>query len=49
MAKLPSDDQDLEWLVGEGEDDTAFSHVVFDAEGDTQKVDERGMSIAGQA
>jgi len=49
MAKLPPDDQDLEWLVGEGEDDAAFSHVVFDAEGDAQKVDERGMGIAGQA
>lgn len=49
MAKLPPDDQDLEWLVGEGEDDAAFSHVVFDAGGDAQKVDERGMGIAGQA
>jgi hypothetical protein len=49
MAKLPPDDQDLEWLVGEGEDDAAFSHVVFDAEGDAQKVDERGVGITGQA
>jgi hypothetical protein len=49
MAKLPPDDQDLEWLVGEGEDDAAFSHVVFDDQGDAQKVDERGMTIAGHA
>lgn len=49
MAKLPPDDQDLEWLVGEGEDEVAFSHIVFEAEGSAQKIEERGMSIAGQA
>lgn len=33
MAKLPPDDQDMEWLVGEGEDEAAFSHMVFDEHG----------------
>jgi hypothetical protein len=38
MAKLPPDDQDLEWLVGEGEDDAAFSHVVFAQDGQAQQL-----------
>jgi succinate--hydroxymethylglutarate CoA-transferase len=38
MAKLPPDDQDLEWLVGGGEDDAAFSHMVFDDDGGMHKV-----------
>lgn len=38
MAKLPPDDQDLEWLVGEGEDDAAFSHVVFAQDGQPQQL-----------
>jgi succinate---hydroxymethylglutarate CoA-transferase len=46
MAKLPPDDQDLEWLVGEGEDEAAFSHVVFGAGGDAHKVDERAIGVA---
>jgi hypothetical protein len=43
MAKLPPDDQDLEWLVGEGEDEAAFSHMVIDANGQMQKVEEKSV------
>jgi hypothetical protein len=32
MSRLKADDQDLEWLVGEGEDDKAFSQMVFGGE-----------------
>jgi hypothetical protein len=38
MARLPPDDQDLEWLRGGGEDDEAFSHMVWD-----RVVDEDGV------
>jgi hypothetical protein len=49
MAKLPPDDQDLEWLVGEGEGEAAFSHVVIDTQGRTQKVDEKSAAAAAAA
>lgn len=45
MARLPPDDQDLEWLVGEGEDEAAFSHMLFDDHGRTEMVKENGVSL----
>lgn len=29
MARLKSDEEDLEWLVGDAEEEKAFNHVVF--------------------
>lgn len=46
MRKLPPDDQDLEWLEDKG-DYEAFSHVVYDAEGRGEKIEEDGVLVAG--
>jgi hypothetical protein len=40
MARLKPDDEDLSWLVGEGEDDRAFSHFLVDHDGNLEKVAE---------
>lgn len=33
MSRLKSDDQDLEWLVGNEREGEAFSHLVFEQDG----------------
>jgi hypothetical protein len=33
MAKLGPDDEDMEWLVDDGDFDS-FSHAVYDGDGD---------------
>jgi hypothetical protein len=48
MAKLPPDEQDLDWLVDEG-DYESFSHVVFDGEGRGEKVEENGVTVVSRA
>ncbi|KAH8808116.1 CoA-transferase family III domain-containing protein [Xylogone sp. PMI_703] len=45
MARLPPDDEDLEWLV-DSNDFEAFSHVVYDSNGD--KIEENGVLIDAQ-
>lgn len=46
MRKLPPDEQDLEWLEDAG-DYEAFSHVVYDAEGRGEKIEEDGVFVGG--
>lgn len=47
MAKLPPDHEDLEWLVGEGDDPAVFSHTVFDKDGRAEKMVDNGAPLAG--
>jgi hypothetical protein len=49
MAKLPPDDQDLEWLVGDGDDEAAFSHVVIDAQSRMKIINEKDINTATSA
>ena len=44
MAKLGPDEEDLEWLVDDGDYD-AFSHVVYDENG--EKTEENGIAVNG--
>lgn len=44
MAKLGPDEEDLDWLVDNG-DFESFSHVVYDERGD--KTEENGVTLNG--
>lgn len=41
MARLAPDDEDMEWLVDDG-DFESFSHVVYDGDGDGHGVNGEG-------
>ena len=42
MAKLPADEDDIEWLVDDN-DFSAFSHSVYDEDGG--KMEENGIAV----
>lgn len=44
MAKLPADEDDIEWLVDNNDFD-AFSHVVYDEHG--VRMEENGVPVNG--
>jgi len=46
MAKLPADEDDMEWLV-DNNDFEAFSHVVYDENG--ERMEENGLPVNGGA
>lgn len=46
MAKLPADEDDIEWLV-DNHDFAAFSHVVYDDNG--ERMEENGLPVNGGA
>ena len=44
MSKLPPDDQDDDWLVDDN-DYVAFSHIVYNANGNGEKIEENGVRV----
>jgi len=48
MAKLPPDDQDLDWLVDD-DDYAPFSHIVYNSNGNGEKIEENGIPVGTHA
>lgn len=47
MSRLKSDEEDLEWLVGNEREGEAFSHLVFEQGGQNQQHQGGGQENAG--